>query len=111
MVGFTPPYCPLMPYKWGGLLWSLLRNPKEQWIRVYGCPEEMPCAARLPNNPDLTEHWSGYSLVRPLLALRISLAGKDHPGIRYEPNEYRYPNSLIIGPESILANIEQVHCR
>ena len=29
--------------------------------------------------------WSGYSLVRPLLALRVSLADKDHPGIRYEP--------------------------
>ena len=84
MVGFTPPYCPLKPYKWGSLLWSLLRNPKDQWLRVYGCPEEMPGAARLPNNLDLTEHWSGYSLVRPLLALRISLAGKDHPGIRYE---------------------------
>ena len=53
MVGFTPPYCPLMPYKWGGLLWSLLRNPKEQWLRVYGCPEEMPGAARLPNNLEL----------------------------------------------------------
>ncbi len=31
--------------------------------------------------------FAGYSLVRPLLALRISLAGKDHPGIRYEPDE------------------------
>ena len=29
--------------------------------------------------------WSGYSLVRPLLARRVSLAGKDHPGIRHEP--------------------------
>ena len=56
MVGFTPPYCPLKPYKWGSLLWSLLRNPKDQWLRVYGCPEEMLGAARLPNNLDLTEH-------------------------------------------------------
>ena len=79
MVGYS-----IKPYQWGSLLWSLLRNPKDQWLRVYGCPEEMPGAACLPNNLDLTEHWSGYSLVRPLLALRISLAGKDHPGIRYE---------------------------
>jgi hypothetical protein len=21
---------------------SLLRSPKDQWIRVYGCPEDMP---------------------------------------------------------------------
>jgi hypothetical protein len=33
--------------------------------------------------------WSGDSLVRPLLALRVSLAGKDHPGIRYEPTRIR----------------------
>ena len=31
--------------------------PKDKWLRIYGCPEEMPGAARLPNNLDLTEHY------------------------------------------------------
>jgi hypothetical protein len=35
----------------------LLRSPKDHWFRVYGCPEDMPGAARLPDNLDLTEQW------------------------------------------------------
>jgi hypothetical protein len=35
---------------------SLLWSPKDQRLRVYGCPEDMPGAARLPTNLDLTEH-------------------------------------------------------